>query len=99
MHFENPSPTFPTVYQGLADDVSLVLASLFPQGFFCTGLSRECTALCQGSAWVPLVLFWGQWKKRVIIRFDLTFLEEVTPQFLVSLYQKCFSKLYKIPSS
>lgn len=34
LHFENPSPTFPVVYQGLADYVSLVLAYVFPQGFF-----------------------------------------------------------------
>lgn len=63
LHFENPSPRFPVVYQGLADDASLVLTYVFPQGHFCTGLSRGCTALCQGSAWVPLVLSWGQWKK------------------------------------
>lgn len=34
LHFENPSSTFPVEYQGLADDVSLVLAYALPQGYF-----------------------------------------------------------------
>lgn len=52
--------------------------------------ASKCIALCQGSAWVPLVLSLGRKKKRVIIRFDPTFLEGATPQFLVSLYHKFF---------
>lgn len=98
LHFENPSPTFPVVYQGLADDVSLVLAYIFPQGFFCTGLRRECTALLSRLCLGALGSFLGTVEKRVIIRFDLTFLEEVISQFLVSLYQKHFSKPFLLLS-
>lgn len=61
--------------------------------------ASECTALCQGSAWVPLALSLGGRKKPVIIRFDLTFLEGATLQFKVSLYHKCFSMLDKILAS
>lgn len=56
-----------------------------------SSLSRLCLGV--------LGSFLGTVEKGVIIRFDLTFMKEVTPQFLISLDQKRFSKLYKIPAS
>lgn len=97
MHFENPPPTSPMVYQGLARDRFLCCWLLFSlRAFFgaksnCIGLSKymhsSLSRLCLG----PLGSFgggqvWGVF----IIRVDLTFLEGANPQFLVSLYHKHF---------
>lgn len=101
--FENPSPTSPMVYQGLARDRFLCCWLLFSLRAFsgaksnCMGLSKymhsSLSRLCLG----PLGSFggcqvWGVF----IIRFDLTFLEGASPQFLVSLYYKHFFVPYKM---
>lgn len=83
--------------------ISLVWLLFSLRAFFgvksnCISLSKKMhsslSRLCLG----PHGSFFGR-KKKVIIRFDLTFLEGTTPQFLVSLHHKCFFVLYKIFAS
>lgn len=54
-------------------------------------MRSSLSKLCLGA----LGSFLGTVEKRVIIRFDLACLEEVTPLFLVSLYQKRFPSYIK----